>query len=141
MKMRSELTFFSDAFPMIPEPNLDDTDSDDEIDEVNPGIFGRRLANFVCQGLNARGIAASEPVSEDFGWLVDLPGWGHRACLVCASDSEMPGRFIIILEPHRSKVWHWFKRVDARPCNDRVTDAVEQLLNESGLVQKLEWNE
>ncbi|MBB3953458.1 hypothetical protein [Novosphingobium sediminicola] len=139
--MRHTLTFFSDAFPMIPDPTPEGEEPWEDIDEVNPGLFGRRLADFVVRGLCAAGIAADEPGVEDYGWWVNLPGWGHRSFLVCTGGWGEPGQFHITFYPAKPKVWCWWRFVDARPCNEQMTQAVEKLMRESGLVRDMTWSD
>jgi hypothetical protein len=139
--MRHTLTFASDAFPMIPDLTPEGEEPEDEVDEVNPGIFGLNLARFVAEGLRAKGIAASDPEVDDYAWIVDIHGWGHSAYLACNSGWDGAGRFRIMFYPNKPKVWRWFSRIDARPCNQRLTEAVESLLLESGLVRDLVWDQ
>ena len=139
--MRTSLTFFSDAFPMIPDPTPEEDEPVETIDEFNPGLFGRRLADFVVQGLRSAGIAADDPGPEDYGWWVNLPGWGHGAFLVCCGGWGEPGQFRIIFHPAKPKVWRWWRFVDARRCNEQVTQAVEKLMLGSGLVRDMVWED
>ena len=41
---------------------------------TNPGRFGRAFANFVADGLRARGESVEAVAPEDFGWCV----WSNR---------------------------------------------------------------
>lgn len=137
--MRTQITFESDAFPMIPDLDPDDEDPDYEADEVNPGIFGQKLAKFVSESLRAAGIETAGPYAEDYGWIVELPGWGFPAFLACASDPENPRRFSIIFEPRTPKLWRLFRIKDVTPCNTRVTETLEQVLRDSGHIENLSW--
>jgi hypothetical protein len=143
--MRHALTFYSDAFPMIPDPTPEGDEAWEDIDEVNPGmyggLYGRRLADFVAQGLRGAGIAADDPAAEDYGWWVNLPGWRHGAYLVCNAGWGPPGQLRIMFYPIRPRVWRWWRLVDTRPCNEQVTQAVEKLMRESGLVRNLIWED
>jgi len=58
--MKAQVTFETDFFQ--PEPG-------EEI-EVNPGRFGKALAQWLAQQLPSRGMAVEAVIPEDFGWVV-----------------------------------------------------------------------
>lgn len=60
--MRTHLEFLSDAFPAY----------SNEEDEINPGIYGKRLAEFLAEKLPGQGFTVLGMPSEDWGWLTYL---------------------------------------------------------------------
>lgn len=61
LDMRTQVEFRSNLFPPYPG----------EDDEIIPGRWGKRLAEFVHSGLKNRGFDVIEPGAEDWGWMVE----------------------------------------------------------------------
>ena len=57
--MQTYVEFRSDRFPAC----------DGEEQQVNPGLWGRRLADFLRDSLRAEGFGTEEPFAEDWGWV------------------------------------------------------------------------
>ena len=53
--------------------------------ETNPGIFGRRFAEWISGRLKERGLPALDAYAEDWGWCVELDNHKHRTGLACGS--------------------------------------------------------
>ncbi len=45
---------------------------DGKEEEINPGRFGKQLAEFIALGLKAEGETINELISEDWGWLIPI---------------------------------------------------------------------
>jgi hypothetical protein len=78
MKQSPMLIFDSGAFP--PEPGEDEA--------ANPGIFGKKLAEWIRERLPAAGFAPGEVIAEDFGWLVPIESKPHALYVVCLSTDD-----------------------------------------------------
>jgi hypothetical protein len=48
---------------------------------TNPRCFGEDFAGWLRERLHARGVAASEPIQEDWGWAMIAPFHGSRFIL------------------------------------------------------------
>ncbi|HSV37121.1 MAG TPA: hypothetical protein VLI04_00045 [Nocardioidaceae bacterium] len=78
--MRTQLVLRSSAFPAY----------DGEEHQINPGRFGRRLAEAVAALLATRGYATSEPMAEDWGWRVEVRNDAFPLWLGCGNvDGEV----------------------------------------------------
>jgi hypothetical protein len=71
--MKTHVEFRSDAFPPY----------DGEEDEINPGRYGKRLAEFLVRGLKDKGFEALDPVKEDWGCVVPI----KNDASTCGSDA------------------------------------------------------
>ncbi len=60
--MRTHIEFRTDKFPEYEDEDIEDA--------VNPGRFGRRLAEHLQAKLPERGVLTEEPFAEDWGWVV-----------------------------------------------------------------------
>lgn len=78
MATTPQFIFKSAAFP--PEPGEDE--------EVNPGIFGKALANWLASELPKQGYTVRGQVAEDFGRLVELDAPRGRLYVAASSTDE-----------------------------------------------------
>ena len=60
--MRTHLEFISSEFPAYPN----------EEEEINPGRFGKRLAEYLSEELKYRGFKVQSIGFEDWGVMVDI---------------------------------------------------------------------
>ncbi len=60
--MLTYVEFRSDRFPAY----------DGEEGQINPEMWGKRLAEFLCDKLLAEGFKTEEPLAEDWGWRVGV---------------------------------------------------------------------
>ena len=78
--------------------------------EVNPGIYGKNLANWLCGKFNALGYDA-ELIPEDWGWCVMCYSKEYMLWVGCGSVMDE--------EPYPQKaplpgevIWHVFPEVE-----------------------------
>ena len=128
--MQTHVEFRSDRFPPV----------DGEDDEVNPGRYGKRLAQFVQRGLKERGIATDEPIAEDWGWCVPVNNDQFRIWVGCGNYEEYPDGFLCFIEPQKPFVRKWFKKIDPTARVSAVRAALDDLLNAEGIRDK-KWLE
>lgn len=131
MKLRTHLEFVSDAFPPYPG----------EDDEINPGIWGKRLAEYLCAELPAQGISPGEPFTEDWGWVIPVANERFRMSIGCSNQLEPDGnRFLCLIEPSKPEIRKgFFKKLDTRPDIDRVASALQSILSAHPGIRELRW--
>lgn len=39
---------------------------------INPDLWGKRLADFLREGLRQQGFETQEPIAEDWGWAIPV---------------------------------------------------------------------
>jgi hypothetical protein len=83
MRQTPLLEFESSAFPVIPG----------EDEEINPGIYGKALAQWLAEQLRAAGYSPGEVIAEDFGWCVPVKSEPHSLYVACASTEERPNHW------------------------------------------------
>src|SRR4029077_15019005 len=91
LEMLTHLEFRSDKFPPI--------EGEDQL--VNPGVWGKRLADYLREGLHREGIEAGEPIAEDWGWVLPLTDDPFGVWVGCSNYGESPDRFWCFLHPHK----------------------------------------
>lgn len=127
--MRTHLEFRSSSFPAYP--------SEDE--EINPGCFGKRLAEFLSSALLASGFAVQDICAEDWGWRIDVHNDAFPLWLGCGNYDEYPDGFLCFIEPSRPYVRQWFRRVPTAETVERVGRVLEAALASHDGVKDLRW--
>ena len=87
--MRSHFEFVSTAFPAQPG----------EEDEVNPGRFGKRFAEFIVAELPKYGFLVGAIGAEDWGWMIELENSAFPLWIGCGNYDEKPNGFLCFIEP------------------------------------------
>ena len=87
--MRTHVEFRSAKFPAYA----------DESEKLNPGRWGRRLAEYLYEKLQERGIAVDDIYPEDWGWGIrfaptafPFPIW-----IGCGNYEEYPDGYLVLL--------------------------------------------
>jgi hypothetical protein len=138
--MKTHLEFRSDAFPAQPG----------EEEEVNPGRWGRLLADYLCTELRARGFAGQGPFAEDWGWLIPLEndkfalwiGCGNierDAASALESDPAPGDQFLCFIEPSTPFVRKMFRKIDTTARVSELAAALEAALRAHPGVRDSRW--
>ncbi len=139
--MKTHLEFRSDAFPAQPG----------EEEEVNPGRWGRLLADYLSTELRARGFAGRGPFAEDWGWLIPLENEGFALWIGCgnierddeafavASDPDPVDQFLCFIEPSKPFVRKLFRKIDTTARVGELAAALEAALRAHPRVRQLRW--
>jgi hypothetical protein len=102
--VQTQVEFRSDRFPPY--------DGEEEL--INFGLWGKRLAEFLCDGLRGQGFETEEPIAEDWGWMLPIVNEEFRLWIGCGRYQEYPDGFVCGIEPHKPFVRRFFKKIDIR---------------------------
>lgn len=129
--MRTQVEFFSDAFPSYPN----------EDEEINPGIWGKRLAEYLVSQLPQHGITPGEFYAEDWGWEIPIENEAFPIYIGCSNQLEPEGNhFLCFVDPSKPKVKvGLFKSVDGTNDITRVADALDKILSKNPDIKELRW--
>ena len=127
--MRTNLEFRSTAFPAYPG----------EDEEVNPGLYGKRLAQFLTTELPKTGFVVEGMNAEDWGWRLDLQNNLFPLWIGCANYEEYDDGFLCFIEPSKPFVRRWLKTLPTSDTVERLATALEQTLRQSGKAENLRW--
>jgi hypothetical protein len=128
--MRTHVEFRSPKFQPYP----------DEEGEVNPGLWGKRLAEYLLQNLRERGIETGEIYSEDWGWVVPLRHDAFSMWVGCGHYQEYEDGYLVFIEPSKPLVRKGlFKKIDTTKDVARVAEAIEAILTSDQDIQNLRW--
>jgi hypothetical protein len=129
--MKTQVEFRSSKFPPY----------DDEEELINPGLWGKRLAEYLVEKLAEKGIETDEMLAEDWGWYVPVRNPGFRLALCCGHQSGDDDEFLCFTDPATPEVKKFFKKIDATPQLTRLTEAVQQILAADPDIKEVVWTE
>jgi hypothetical protein len=130
--LRTHVEFRSEQFPPYPG----------EEEEINPGLWGRRLAEYLREKLLAQNVEAGEPFAEDWGYVVPLPNRPFKMWLGCGHQSGEDDSFLIFIEPSRPSIRVGvFKKIDTRQEVARIAEVVDAVLKGDPHIHNVTWIE
>ena len=127
--MRTNLEFRSAAFPAHPG----------EEEEINPGRYGRRLAEFLANELPSHGFDVAHVGAEDWGWRIELRHDAFPLWIGCGNYEEYEDGFLCFIEPSQPFVRKWLKRIPTFETVERLASALEQVVRQCGKAHDLRW--
>lgn len=129
--MRTHLEFTSNAFPPYPEEEA----------EINPGIWGKRLAEFIVSRLPTHGIETGAIVPEDWGWVIPIKNEAFPMFIGCGNQTEPGGgSFLCFIDPSKPEVRKGlFKKVSTVADVERIATALEAILRSHPGIKNVRW--
>ena len=122
--MRTHMEFYSFEFPPYPE----------EEGLINPGRFGKRLAEHLCSSLSQQGFAVGKLRREDWGWVIPIKNELFPLWIGCGNYGEFENGFLCFIEPSKPFIRRWFKKIDTRDVVEKLATAIEEsLFNSPGI--------
>ena len=129
--MKTQVEFRASKFPPY----------EGEEEQINPGIWGKRLAEYLVEKLAEQGIETDEMVAEDWGWYVPVRNPGFRLAVCCGHQSGEDDAFLCFTDPATPVVKRFFKKIDAMPQLTRLTEALQQILAADPDIKEVVWTE
>jgi hypothetical protein len=129
--VKTQVEFRSTKFPPY----------DGEEDQINPGLWGKRLAEYFVQRLAERGITTGEMNAEDWGWYVPVENEGFRLALCCGHQDGDDDEFLVFTDPSAPIIKKLFKKIDATAELTRLTEALHEILSSDAEITDVVWKE
>lgn len=129
--MKTQVEFRSSKFPPYPG----------EEEQINPGLWGKRLAEFLVQKLAEKGIQTDGILGEDWGYYIPVRNEGFKLAICCGHQNGEDDEFLCFTDPARPVVKKLFKKIDATPQLSRLTDALHQILSSDPEITHVVWSE
>ena len=131
--MNNGVEFVSDAFPSYPG----------EDEEINPGIWGKRLAEYLVSALRERGIETKEIYAEDWGWEIPVVNEAFPIYIGCSNQLGPGGNhFLVIISPSKPTIRvGLFRKVETATDRSRVISALEQILVSNTEIKDVKWSD
>lgn len=129
--MKTHVEFLSDSFPAYPG----------EEDEINPGRWGKRLAEFIQGALKARAFDVIEPGAEDWGWMVEIRNEAFPLWIGCGNIDGEDDAFLCFIEPSKSFVRKLlFKKISTEADVTKVQMALDSILSSEPSIKEIRWS-
>ncbi|MGE4190149.1 MAG: hypothetical protein AB7G12_09630 [Thermoanaerobaculia bacterium] len=110
-----------------------------EDEQINPGRWGKLLAEFLSAELASRGFEPTGLVAEDWGWCLTLKNEKFPLRVGCGNYEEYPDGFLVFIEPSKPYVRKLFTKVDTQPTVAAVADALDEILKSRSGIHGLSW--
>ena len=127
--MKTQVEFKSDKFPPY----------DGEEEEINPGLWGKRLAEYIMESLPAHGINVTDIGAEDWGWMVELENEEFPLWIGCGHQNGDNDEFLCFIEPSEPYIRKWFKKIDTTAQVGRVADALKKIIESHPNIHSVSW--
>jgi len=99
--MKTHVEFRTNIFPPY----------DGEEDEINPGRWGKKVAEYLQIKLRDCGIQSDDIYSENWGWAIPVKNERFPIFIGCGSYEELEGGFFIFIEPSKPIFLNSLKRL------------------------------
>ena len=90
--MKTQVEFRSNKFPPY----------DGEQQKINPGLWGKRLAEYLQHRLRAHGFKPGEIYSEDWGWAIPIKNDSFALWIGCGHQYGDDETFLCFIEPSKA---------------------------------------
>jgi len=129
--MKTQVEFRSSKFPPY----------DGEEEEINPGLWGKRLTEYLAKALAERGIETEEMAIEDWGCYLPIQNEDFPLALCCGHQNNDDDQFLVFTDPSTPKVKKWFRTIDATPQLTKLLDTLNTILNDDPEIHDITWCE
>lgn len=129
--MKTQVTFRSSKFPPY----------QGEEEQINPGLWGKRLAEYFVEKLNGMGIETQEIIPEDWGWYIPLKNEGFRLAVCCGHQNGDDDEFLCFTDPATPTIRKLFKKIDATEQLSRLVAAMEKILASDPEIRNAKWSD
>lgn len=127
--MKSHVEFRSARFPAYEK----------EEDEINPGRWGKRLAEYLAEQLREAGFSVGEIFAEDWGWVIPIANEAFPLWVGCGNYEEHPDGFLVFVEPSKPVIRRFFRKIPTEARVTRVTDALSAILSRDASIRDVRW--
>ena len=129
--MKTQVEFRSAKFPPY----------ESEEEQINPGLWGKRLAEFLVIKLSEKGIKTEDIIAEDWGWYIPIQNDGFRLAICCGHQDGDNDEFVCFTDPGTPVVKKLFKKIDATAQLTELTEAMQQIFSSDPDIRDVVWTE
>ncbi len=127
MKLITQFEFRSGKFPPY----------EGEEEQINPGLWGKRLAEYLKEKLSAAGITTNEIIAEDWGYWVPVRNEAFELAIGCGHQNGDADEFLCFIEPDRPVIRKWFRKIDTTQDVGRLSMALEKIFRADSDIREL----
>jgi len=127
--MLTHVEFISNSFP----PYEDETDAQDS--------YGKRLAEFLSNGLGEKGIRTEDIYQEDWGRMIKVENEAFGLWIGCGHYPEYENGFLCFIEPHKEQVkkFLFFGTIETKPRIMELQKAMDEVLQAEPSIENVKW--
>lgn len=114
---------------------------DGEEEQINPGLWGKRLAEYLAAKLAEKGIETEQFISEDWGYFIPVKNERFRLAICCGHQNGDDDQFLCFTDPSTPAVKKLFKKIDATAQLTHLTAAMRQILASDPEIRDVVWSE
>ena len=129
--MKAIVEFRSSAFPAYEE----------EEEEINPGRWGKRLAEFLKTKFQERGIQTGEIYFEDWGVGLPVLGQEFSTLVGCGNSEEQEEGYLCVVKLSPSLFQRLFGKGNVGNSLVEIKTELDQILRESPEISGIRWSE
>ena len=127
--MKTFVDFRSDKFPPY----------EGEEEDINPGLWGKRPAEYFVENLPAHGIETEDIIAEDWGWYIPIQNADFRLAICCGHQNGDDDEFLCFTDPSEPVVRKLFKKLDATQALAKLTGAMADILAADADISDIKW--
>jgi hypothetical protein len=113
---------------------------DGEEEEINPGLWGKRLAEHLQENLPKHGVKVTGIGIEDWGWMVELENDDFPLWIGCGHQDGENDDFLCFIEPAKPFIRKWFKKIDTTAQVTSAANALKKVLESTSGVHSITWS-
>jgi hypothetical protein len=110
-----------------------------EEQEINPGIFGERVAEYLADGLRSHGFEPGELTAKAWGWIVPIKNDGFKLWIGCCNQYGQPDAFLCFIEKRVPIFRQLFKKIDTRSRVESLQKAMDAFLSAHPAIRDIRW--
>src|SRR6266404_5331492 len=107
---------------------------------LTPGLWGKRLAEYLREKLPGQGIETGEIYSEDWGWAVPVKNETFALWIGCGHQDGDDDEFLCFIEPSKPIIRRFFKKIDTTDAVAQLAKALEAILTSDPDIRDLRWS-
>ncbi len=127
--MKTHVEFRSDKFPPYAG----------EEEEINPGLWGKRLGEYLKEKLQAEGIQTEELMPKDWGWCLPIENEAFSMWIGCGHYQEYPNGYLCFVEPSKPVIRKLFKKIDTTGKVGQVVTVLDKILKSDPEIKNIRW--
>ncbi len=110
-----------------------------EEEDINPGLWRKRLAEYLQNRLPSLGVPVVCIGSEDWGWMVEIDNKDFPLWIGCGHQYGPADQFVCFVEPSKPVIRKWFRKIDTTAQVHRVTEALLKILESDNDIYDIKW--